>query len=63
MIQLELFDDVEKKARLVDALDTINARYGDYVITPALMLGTEENVPDRVAFGGIKELEELVTLP
>ena len=25
-IQLELFDDVEKKARLVDALDTINAR-------------------------------------
>ena len=30
------------------------------MITPALMLGTGENVPDRVAFGGVKELEEAV---
>lgn len=59
-IQLELFEDVDKKARLVDALDTINLRYGDYVITPALMLGTEDNVPDRISFGSIKELEYMV---
>jgi hypothetical protein len=24
------------------------------------MLGTQENVPDRIAFGGVKELEEIV---
>jgi len=26
-------------------------RYGDSIITPAIMLGTAKNVPDRIAFG------------
>ena len=60
--QLELFEDVAKKEQLTQALDSINERYGDYVITPALMLGTEQNVPDRIAFGGIKEIQDYVTL-
>lgn len=29
----------------------------DFIITPAMMLGTEDKVPNRVAFGNIKELE------
>jgi DNA polymerase IV len=56
--QLELFQDILKKERLSQALDDINNRYGQYVITPAAMLHTQQYVPDRVAFGGIKELEE-----
>jgi hypothetical protein len=32
---------------------------GDFVITPALMLGMEDIILDRIAFGGVKELEEL----
>ena len=32
---------------------------GDFVITPALMLGMEDIILDRVAFGGVKELEEI----
>jgi DNA polymerase-4 len=58
--QVELFDDVEKKSGLVNALDSINSKWGDFVITPARMLDTKEYVPDRIAFGGIKELEEFI---
>jgi hypothetical protein len=29
------------------------------VITPALMLGMEDIILDRIAFGGVKELEEI----
>jgi len=29
------------------------------VITPALMLGMEDIILDRMAFGGVKELEEI----
>jgi hypothetical protein len=27
--------------------------------TPALMMGMDETILDRIAFGGVKELEEL----
>ena len=40
-------------------MDKINDRWGDFVITPALMLGMEDIILDRIAFGGVKELEEL----
>lgn len=56
--QLELFEDIEKKRRLIDAVDEVNERWGDFVITPARMLGTQGVVIDRIAFGGVKELEE-----
>lgn len=54
--QLVLFENIQKKRKLVRAIDQMKKRYGDYVITPAIMLGTAENVPDRIAFGGIREL-------
>ena len=56
--QTELFDDVSKKERLYDALDFISEKWGEYVITPARMLDTRQYIPDRIAFGGVKELEE-----
>ena len=56
--QLELFEDVIKKENLAQAVDKINERWGNFVITPARMLGTNTLVPDRIAFGGVKELEE-----
>jgi DNA polymerase-4 len=57
-VQLELFEDADKKLSLVRALDKINERWGDFTITPALMLEAGETVKDRVAFGGVRELEE-----
>jgi hypothetical protein len=34
-------------------------KYGEFVITPALMMGMDDVIIDRIAFGGVKELEEL----
>jgi len=57
--QLELFYNVEKNENLVEACDEINERWGNYTLTPAKMfLSDKSYVPDRIAFGGVKELEE-----
>jgi hypothetical protein len=58
--QLDLFPDVDKTSWLLSAADEINTRYGDFVITPARMLSAEGLIPDRISFGGVKELEEAV---
>lgn len=62
-LQQELFEtDREKKRRVSDAADKINDRFGDFVITPALMMGMDNLVVDRIAFGGVKELEDLYSV-
>jgi len=58
--QLDLFEDVPKKEALAQSQDAINERWGSFVIAPARMLSSSEFVPDRIAFGGVKELEEFV---
>lgn len=57
--QLELFSNVVKKENLSKAVDKINERWGSFVITPARMIDTQKYAPDRIAFGNVKELEEL----
>jgi DNA polymerase-4 len=42
-----------------EAMDEINNKWGEFVITPALMMGMDEIILDRIAFGGVKELEEI----
>ncbi|MFC1700462.1 hypothetical protein ACFLZ4_02380 [Patescibacteria group bacterium] len=54
--QLNLFEDIGKKERLNEAVDTINNKWGDYAITPAMLLDAKEYIQDRIAFGGVKEL-------
>jgi hypothetical protein len=44
---------------VAEGLDKINDEYGEFVITPALMMGMDETIIDRIAFGGVKELEGL----
>lgn len=56
-IQTELFGDTLKRERLVLATDSINSRWGDFVVTPARMILARDNVKDRIAFGGVKELQ------
>ena len=41
------------------AMDQINDKYGEFVVTPALMMGMDDLVIDRIAFGGVKELQEM----
>lgn len=58
--QMSLFDiDQTKQRKAADAMDEINDRWGEFVITPALMMGMGEIILDRIAFGGVKELEDL----
>lgn len=56
--QLGLFEDMGRKRKLVSAVDAINDRWGKFVVSPARMVATQNYVPDRIAFGGVKELEE-----
>jgi len=55
--QLELFASPLHKVS--EAMDEINDKYGEFVITPALMMGMENTILDRVAFSGVKELQEV----
>jgi DNA polymerase-4 len=57
--QLNLFEDVVKKERLVNSTDKINNRWGNFVLSPARMIGMENAIVDRISFGGIRELSSI----
>jgi len=58
-LQLSIFEDKIKKSSLSKAVDEINSRYGNFTLYPSRMLYLDStDVPDRIAFGGVKELEE-----
>ena len=42
-----------------DAVDRMNDRYGEFVITPATMKGMDKVIIDRILFGHSRELEDL----
>lgn len=44
------------RKRVSDAVDAINNRYGEFVITPAMMLDMQGTILDRIAFGQVKDL-------
>ncbi|KKQ92341.1 MAG: Nucleotidyltransferase/DNA polymerase involved in DNA repair [Candidatus Woesebacteria bacterium GW2011_GWA2_40_7] len=50
--QLDFFNDVQKKEKLVEALDDINEKWGDFTISMARSMGGAKMVIDRIAFGG-----------
>lgn len=50
-LQLEIFEDVEKKDELTAAVDEINERWGDFVVKPAVILKSKQEILDRIAFG------------
>ena len=47
-----------KKREVSKAMDKINDKYGEYLITPALMMGLDKQIIDRIAFGSVRELED-----
>lgn len=52
-VQGSLIEDLDKKRRLVEAIDRVNERWGNFVITPATILGTDCLALDRIAFGSM----------
>lgn len=57
-LQLGLFENEIRKKSLVDNMDKINKRWGDFTIGSAKSFGGAKIIMDRIAFGGVKELEE-----
>ncbi len=57
--QLNLFGSSDKKKGLTKALDTIANTWGEFTVFPGRMLSMEQKVLDRIAFGGVKGLEEM----
>jgi DNA polymerase-4 len=55
--QLEIFSSPTHA--VAQAMDKINDRWGEFVITPALMMDMDDIILDRISFGGVKELEEI----
>lgn len=41
--------------QLSDALDAINDRYGEFVVTPATMADMQGTILDRIAFGSVRD--------
>lgn len=59
--QTTIFDGSRQDPHsLADTIDSINDRFGQFVITPALMAAMDDTIIDRIAFGGhVKDLEDL----
>jgi DNA polymerase IV len=57
-LQLNFFENVGRKQNLTLAVDDINERWGGFTVASARSFGGAKVVMDRIAFGGIKELEE-----
>ena len=55
--QLGLFSSPSH--RVSEAMDRINDRWGEFVVTPALMMGMDDVILDRISFGGMKDLREM----
>lgn len=59
-LQESLFETSRERKRNVSlALDNINNKWGEWTIYSALMHNRKNEVLDRIAFGGVKELESV----
>lgn len=54
--QLNFWKDEIEKSQLTQALDEINDKFGESTIFPAELLGLNQKILDRIAFGGIRDL-------
>lgn len=50
------FRSAEARKRVSDSVDAINNRYGEFVITPAMMMEMQGEILDRVAFGQVRDV-------
>ncbi len=57
--QLDLFGQdrmLQTGRRISDAMDAVNNRYGEFVVTPATMMDMKGAILDRIAFGQVRDL-------
>lgn len=57
--QLELFEEsrsLRAGRRVSQAMDSVNNRYGEFVVTPASMMDMSGTILDRIAFGQVRDM-------
>jgi DNA polymerase IV len=57
--QLDLFGEdrrLDAGKRISSAMDLVNNRYGEFVVTPASMMDMQGTILDRIAFGQVRDL-------
>jgi len=60
--QLSIFEEeITKSHNVSDAADKINDIYGEFTVVPGLMIEMDDVILDRIAFGGVREMEGLTT--
>ena len=47
---------MDARKRTSDAVDSINNRYGEFVVTPAMMMDMSGTILDRIAFGQVRDM-------
>lgn len=56
-IQLGIFDGTRLDSKsLAQAVDSVNDRYGEYTVTPALMANMQNTILKRVPFGSVRDI-------
>jgi len=50
------FRGVNARKKVSDAVDAINNRYGEFIVTPATMMDMSGEILDRVAFGQVRDV-------
>lgn len=50
------YKSLARERRLSDALDLVNNRYGEFVVTPATMMDMQGEILDRIAFGNVRDI-------
>jgi DNA polymerase-4 len=58
--QISLFDDINKKERLTEAVDELNERYGNFIIGSANAHVGKKIIKQKIPFGGTKYFELLL---
>lgn len=58
--QMTLFNDELKKRALVQALDAINDKWGEFSVMPAIMMNLQNKILDRIAFGSMRDISQIV---
>jgi DNA polymerase-4 len=56
IVQKNLFDFVDKKFDLISTMDSINHKWGGFVVSSALLLSAKDSVRDAIAFSGQAEV-------
>jgi DNA polymerase-4 len=50
------YRSVNARKKVSDAIDAINNRYGEFIVTPAAMMDMSGEILDRVAFGQVQDM-------